>query len=364
MTDKRYGLNEYERMRNERIAQNKTRLQEFGVLKLANSMTSLADSNKNNKRKAKDKSDAKEKDTEYTPNYNSGSDDEFDPLNFELVSKKIMNAGGRQQVRLTPLISTKNCSYSAKQRQPRSSQTESELDGYVERVNLNQKLANKDVTMVDILLKRKQLHGHDKVINKHTNTDITTRSYSTRSKDEFVEDGNYEDVVEHVHLDSQALELEGKDWVIKTIGAAWRVHKCRFKRKHYYSYMDDKSRWQNKSKTAPEEDFIKLLSKWKKKTEKMRCSRNKDHRLSQKIMHTIGAKIFAIIREQMKNENPNKEEPSLAELFEQTHRRNEGKKYIDCYDDTGKKIENMKNYISLQDGSDPSDAYLGVMDKG
>ncbi|KAH9604374.1 hypothetical protein KSS87_019263 [Heliosperma pusillum] len=260
MTDKRCGLNEYERMRNERIAQNNTRLQEFGVLKLANSMTSLVDSNKNNKRKAKDKSDTKKKDTEYTPNYNSGSDDEFDPLNF------------------------------------------------------------------DLLLKRKQLLGHDKVINKHTSTYITTRSYSTRSKecrlensdevvetgfdgetschsddedsDEFVEDGKYEDVDEHVHLDSQALEVEGtiardysyapliidnwrkvpnkdkiweyvlmkyvvpaesKDWVIKTVGTAWRVHKCRFKRKHYISYMDDKSRWQKRSKTVPEEDFIKLL---------------------------------------------------------------------------------------------------------
>ncbi|KAH9612045.1 hypothetical protein KSS87_021056 [Heliosperma pusillum] len=54
----------------------------------------------------------------------------------------------------------------------------------------------------------------------------------------------------------------------------------------------------------------------------------------------------------------------MAELFERTRRRNEGKKYNDCYDDTANKIENMKNYISPQDGSGPSDAYLGVMGKG
>ncbi|KAK9682087.1 hypothetical protein RND81_10G049100 [Saponaria officinalis] len=60
---------------------------------------------------------------------------------------------------------------------------------------------------------------------------------------------------------------EGKDWVLRTIGAAWRLHKCRFKRKHYYLYKDDKTRWQNRSKRVPDEDFITLLATWKKKTE-------------------------------------------------------------------------------------------------
>ncbi|KAK9672313.1 hypothetical protein RND81_12G091900 [Saponaria officinalis] len=65
----------------------------------------------------------------------------------------------------------------------------------------------------------------------------------------------------------------------------------------------------------------------------------------------------------MKNEHPNKEAPSLAKLFERTRRRNEGKNYNDSYDDTAKKIEDMKNYIPSQDGSGPSDAYFGVMGK-
>ncbi|KAK9723894.1 hypothetical protein RND81_05G032400 [Saponaria officinalis] len=130
-------INEYERIRNGRIAQNWTRLEELGIRNLANTMTSLVDSNKNNKRKAKKNRDANEKDTEYTPIYNSGSDEEFDPLNFNLVSKKVINSGGRQQVRLTPRRSMKNYSNSAIERLQRSSPTEKEPDGDAERLSLN-----------------------------------------------------------------------------------------------------------------------------------------------------------------------------------------------------------------------------------
>ncbi|KAK9740511.1 hypothetical protein RND81_03G041400 [Saponaria officinalis] len=59
---------------------------------------------------------------------------------------------------------------------------------------------------------------------------------------------------------------EGIEWVIKTIRDAWRIHKCRFKKNHYYRYKDDKSRWQNRSKRVPDDDFLKLLATWKKKS--------------------------------------------------------------------------------------------------
>ncbi|KAH9604607.1 hypothetical protein KSS87_010141 [Heliosperma pusillum] len=56
--------------------------------------------------------------------------------------------------------------------------------------------------------------------------------------------------------------------------------------------------------------------------EQVRCLRNKNHCLSQKNMHTFGAKSFEILHQQM---------------------------------------EDMKSDISPQDGGSPSDAYLGVM---
>ncbi|KAK9756240.1 hypothetical protein RND81_01G083700 [Saponaria officinalis] len=167
MADKR--INEYERNRNQRIADNNTRLEALGIRRLANSMTNPVNSNKNNQRRAKKNGDANEKDPEYTPVYNSCSDEEFDPLNFEIVSKKVINSGGRQQVRLTPLKSVTNYSNSTTQRQQRRSPTEKEPDEDVERVCLKQKRSEKDVTMADILLQRKNVHESDKATTSKKN---------------------------------------------------------------------------------------------------------------------------------------------------------------------------------------------------
>ncbi|KAL2933615.1 putative carboxylesterase 1 [Bienertia sinuspersici] len=80
-------------------------------------------------------------------------------------------------------------------------------------------------------------------------------------------------------------------------------------------------------------------------------------------MHTTGPKSVARIREEMKNEDPNKQLPSLAQLFERTRKRQENKRYADTYDDTARKDEAMKNYTPPEDGSGPKDPYLGVMGK-
>ncbi|KAL2893868.1 WD repeat-containing protein pop1 [Bienertia sinuspersici] len=105
---------------------------------------------------------------------------------------------------------------------------------------------------------------------------------------------------------------QGREWVLKTIGAASRINKCRFKKKHYYRYPNNKLRWLNRPKRVPDDDFKKLLILWNKKTEK---------------------------------------------LFERTRKRQENKRYADTYDDTARKIEAMKNYTPPDDGSGPTDPW-------
>ncbi|KAL2943925.1 Cortactin-binding protein 2, partial [Bienertia sinuspersici] len=74
---------------------------------------------------------------------------------------------------------------------------------------------------------------------------------------------------EYVLISHLYIVLEqGREWVLKTIGAAWRIHKCRFKKKHYYQYPNNKLRWLNRPKCVPDDDFKKLLILWNKKTEK------------------------------------------------------------------------------------------------
>ncbi|XP_048496400.1 uncharacterized protein LOC125495661 [Beta vulgaris subsp. vulgaris] len=132
---------------------------------------------------------------------------------------------------------------------------------------------------------------------------------------------------------------EGKEWVLKSIGAAWRIHKCRFKKRHYHKYTTNNLRWLKRPKTMHEEDFKQVLVLWNKKEEKARCSLNQSRRKAQKNNHTAGPKSFARIHEEMKNEDPNKQLPSLAQVFQRTRARDEKKKYADTFEDTSRKID-------------------------
>ncbi|KAL8257467.1 hypothetical protein R6Q59_029508 [Mikania micrantha] len=129
-----------------------------------------------------------------------------------------------------------------------------------------------------------------------------------------------------------------KKWVLMTIGHSYKVHKCRFKKQHFYQFRDDKTRWKNRPKSIPEGDFAQLLRLWNNTNVKKRCLWPKEIRMSQKNMHTAGPKSFARIRDEMINDDPNKELPTLTKMFEHTRKRTEGRAYVDTYDDTERKI--------------------------
>ncbi|KAD2805475.1 hypothetical protein E3N88_38852 [Mikania micrantha] len=154
-----------------------------------------------------------------------------------------------------------------------------------------------------------------------------------------------------------------KKWVLMTIGHSYKVHKCRFKKKHFYQFRDDKTRWKNRPKSIPEGDFAQLLRLWNNTNVKKRCLRAKEMRMSQKNMHMAGPKSFARIRDEMINDDSNKELPTLTKMFEHTRKRTEGRAYVDTYDDTQRKIEQMKNYKSSENESASVDPFTIVMNK-
>ncbi|KAD2805223.1 hypothetical protein E3N88_38600 [Mikania micrantha] len=96
---------------------------------------------------------------------------------------------------------------------------------------------------------------------------------------------------------------------------------------------------------------------------KQRCARAKQSRMSQKNMHTAGLKSFARICEEMKNDDQHRKVPTLTQLFERTRKRAEGRTYVDIYDDTTRKIEQMKNYKAAKNEKTTIDLFLVVMDK-
>ncbi|KAL8242016.1 hypothetical protein R6Q59_012318 [Mikania micrantha] len=78
-------------------------------------------------------------------------------------------------------------------------------------------------------------------------------------------------------------------------------------------------------------------------------------------MHTAGPKSFVRIREEMKNDDPNQKTPTLTQLFEHTRKRKEGRTYVDVYDDTARKIEQMKSYKVTENDNTTIDPFLVVM---
>ncbi|KAL4564766.1 hypothetical protein LXL04_028837 [Taraxacum kok-saghyz] len=109
-----------------------------------------------------------------------------------------------------------------------------------------------------------------------------------------------------------------KTWVLKTIGHSYKVYKCRFKKKHFYQFNDNKTRWKNKPKCIPEQDFSTLLRSWNKKYVAKRCLRAKEIRMSLKNIHTAGPKSFTRIRdemEQMKNYKPQEDESDVVDPY-------------------------------------------------
>ena len=58
---------------------------------------------------------------------------------------------------------------------------------------------------------------------------------------------------------------DAKTWVLRTIGNLYKVYKCRFKKKHFYQFKDNKTRWKNRPECIPQEEFSKLLVLWNKK---------------------------------------------------------------------------------------------------
>ncbi|PWA50740.1 transposase, Ptta/En/Spm [Artemisia annua] len=113
---------------------------------------------------------------------------------------------------------------------------------------------------------------------------------------------------------------DAKPLVLKTIGACWRGHKSLLKKKHFYDLKDNNTRLKNHPK----------------------CTAN----VSKKNMHTTGPKSFARICEDIKNEDPNKEPPSLTKLIKRTRKRKEGH-------------EQMKNYQAPEENGSGQDKVNG-----
>ncbi|CAH9068817.1 unnamed protein product, partial [Cuscuta epithymum] len=166
-------------------------------------------------------------------------------------------------------------------------------------------------------------------------------------------------------LSKYDVDLNGKKWVLSTIGSAWRVHKCRFKEKFCSQYKDNKSRWSKRPKEIPEKDFRMLLKLWNCKDYQQQCNRKKANRALRKDNPTTGRKSFAKLRAKLQTTLPNDVDIPLSTMYEVTRKRTEGRQYKSSYEDTATKIIEMKNYEAEnnEEGEAAIDGYAAIMSK-
>ncbi|CAA0831260.1 Unknown protein, partial [Striga hermonthica] len=55
---------------------------------------------------------------------------------------------------------------------------------------------------------------------------------------------------------------EGKEYVLSSIGALWRAHKSRIKKKHYFQYDNDEDRWESLPRSISDAHLMELLKYW------------------------------------------------------------------------------------------------------
>ncbi|CAA0810866.1 Unknown protein [Striga hermonthica] len=116
---------------------------------------------------------------------------------------------------------------------------------------------------------------------------------------------------------------EGKTYVLESIGALWRTHKSRVKKKYYYNSTSQDTNGENKS--IPDSHLKDLLKYWDLEEVQMISEKRKAASQSQKNRHTMGPVAFARKRHELKLVDG--KQPSLELMYTETHKRTSGRKY-------------------------------------
>ncbi|KAK1396324.1 hypothetical protein POM88_006187 [Heracleum sosnowskyi] len=145
----------------------------------------------------------------------------------------------------------------------------------------------------------------------------------------------------------------GRHWVDKTISTSWRVYKSRVKKKYYKKYETDDDRMANRPNTIPLEDF-KLLVKYRgDEAVQELAEENEARRASVTDTHTLGPNSMAQVRENLKKGNPDLGSPSDAQVYLDSHEREEVRTYKTNTAEIKKRIIEIKKKVAA--GEDASE---------
>ncbi|KAL2899199.1 Adherence factor [Bienertia sinuspersici] len=130
---------------------------------------------------------------------------------------------------------------------------------------------------------------------------------------------------------------EGRSWVLETVNLSWRGYKSKLK-KMYLEAVEKGSNLDKLYELVPE-DELKILSvigilHQLRYICLEQSKKNKRNREKLDDMHTMGPSSYAVLRHKLKQEDPNKQEPSKAKVYRESRIRNPKKTYKTSYGNT------------------------------
>ncbi|XP_056682689.1 uncharacterized protein [Spinacia oleracea] len=142
----------------------------------------------------------------------------------------------------------------------------------------------------------------------------------------------------------------GRKYAMEAVNTSWRSYKCRFKKNYFYAYATDELRWENKPDTISVPQFQDLLNYWKCEKVEEESKTNSENRLLLNDMHTMGRKGFAILRHELQEQDPDKQEPSQEKVYKESRKRVTGRTYLTNPEKIQENIVKIDALESTQDG--------------
>uniref|UniRef100_A0A453CS54 Uncharacterized protein n=2 Tax=Aegilops tauschii subsp. strangulata TaxID=200361 RepID=A0A453CS54_AEGTS len=117
----------------------------------------------------------------------------------------------------------------------------------------------------------------------------------------------------------------GELWIMKSLGKRWRSWKSFLKLQHYDTHETEEERLADRNPRVLKEQWQFLVAYWSTEKAKAASARSKACQSNVVAHHTAGTKSFARIIEEEKQKRPNKDGPSVEDLFIMTHTPKNGK---------------------------------------
>ncbi|KAL2894198.1 Guanosine-5'-triphosphate 3'-diphosphate pyrophosphatase [Bienertia sinuspersici] len=134
-------------------------------------------------------------------------------------------------------------------------------------------------------------------------------------------------------LEKFMIPPEGRSWVLETVNLSWRGYKSKLK-KMYLEAVERGLNLDELYELVPEDELKDLISYWNTSPTKEQSKKNKRNREKLDDMHTMGPSSYAALRHKLKQEDPNKQQPSKAKVYLESRIRNPKKTYKTSYENT------------------------------